>query len=179
MQQILSDARLHRLMHKVVDTLLSCTTQDQNDVSRPYLRFDKERASFVDATSSRFEPGIKFINGRPHELRMPWGYWQCFDTDRSGHNISIYGQRNVLDSYLWMQLWPELIKRFGLEADYYEYDQDTGKQELEYVSFNISKLDDEALPLYDYSEAFDDTDEPERCQMMDDSWEKLEAEYQA
>jgi hypothetical protein len=174
LQQILNDAQLHHLMHNVVDIILSYTTQDPADFSRPYLRFIE--SAYVDVTSYYREPYIFFLNGQPQELVTPWGGWQCFDTGRYGNGSQKHEKRDRSERSSWARVIPELTKRLGLQVVQSWKDKSDG-YELFYDQFTLSKVDDATLlQYYGYQEVYDSVGS-DLFDCMEAAWKSLEARY--
>jgi hypothetical protein len=176
LRQILNDAQLHHLMHKIVDIILSYTTQNPSEYSRPYLRFNE--SAYIDAGVSYCEPQIFFANGQPQELVTPWGGWECFDTDRPGQDCMIYETKSQSESYGWQRVLPRLTKRLGLEI-VQSWEEGEDNEKVKWTQYTISKADDESLSRYfgyesvyqGYGADFDVYDS------MASAWKSLEERY--
>jgi hypothetical protein len=176
LQKILNDEELHLLMHKVVDIILSYTTQDSNDFSRPFMRFVD--TSYVELTACYSEPRIGFVNSQPHELITPWGGWQCFDTDRAGKGGSINKRKHLAESRLWDTVFPVLTQRLGLQA-YHSWTDGEEEYTLVYNYLTMSEVDGVSLLRYrGYHDVYHGFgNDSDLFESMWSTWRSLEARY--
>jgi len=180
LQQILNDAYLHHLMRKVIDILLSYSTQDPGDFSRPFMRFN-DSASIITDIPTYDEPSILFVNGQPEELVTPWGGWECFDTNRSGcsdcYCINKTKQRS--EGYLWDIVLPMLTRRLGLKKGFSWIDECYDHKKIEYTMYTFSKVDGESLSAYrNYCGVYLNNDTASSLSDRTEStWETLETGY--
>jgi hypothetical protein len=141
--KLLDNKELHRLIHKVVEVILSYATQDPKDYSRPYLRFSKN--ADMDGTCMSFTPQLIFVNGRISSIECPWGCWDCFDAERLGDGWGLNDDDAYFSSgppcYDWQKYLPELVSRLGLVFNYYD-DYPGGH----IVRYYILKVDNEPIP---------------------------------
>jgi hypothetical protein len=168
--QILNDRQTHNLMHKIVDIIVSYTTQDPKDPYRPYLRIVESRPD----SCSVYGHGIHFLNGQPEELMTPWGGWRCFYTDRTEQGLNDF-ERTEWERELWDLVFPEFVKRFDLKAvDAWRDDGDASP--LEYVYYEILKVDGESLEEYfdDWSTGPAEIQHLREYNYADISWKRLE-----
>lgn len=179
--QLLNNERLHGLTHKAVEIILSYTTQDPNDFSRPYCRFVEGTLS--DLASYFDDIKICFLNGQPEELCIPWGGWECFDTDRSGKGFLSYEKKKLAERQLWQTIMPELTKRLGLQTyDSFVHDESDPECRCEYDYYYLTKVDHEMLwEYYGYQEIYhgyhDDGENLTDSRI--DTWKRLERKRNA
>jgi len=149
-QDVLYDAKLHGLAHKIAGVIFEYATTDKSDKTRPCLEDCRMTKTPV---SRRHSNGfiLDFYCGVPHSLFTPWGLWYCF------------GIKTREDDGTWAKLLPVLRKRL--------YAADAGS-DMGHEYFYLYKVDDERLPDPDDlgSDNFDD-------KVARVAWEHLQAEY--
>jgi hypothetical protein len=122
------DASLHEAAHRVVDIILSYATLDEDLIDKPLLGDARPQRPFAYRGALRTGLSLSLKEGEPYCLNTPWGVWRCF---------SSFSRDD--ECYLWVSIFLELRKRFGLRA----IGSDPSKGLVEYA---LTEIEGNLLP---------------------------------